>query len=138
MSTTSALERLLRTTLSPALSLPVDIALVVVFVLTGLWHGAAWTFVLWGLYHGAWMLVERRMGWRDVDGQRPHHVALRRATTFLIVLVAVARYRRIAAFVQRHRRGVDVASGLLTAGFGVLVFTGAFARLAGLFSFGIV
>lgn len=35
MSTTSALERLLRTTLSPALSLPVDIALVVVFVLVG-------------------------------------------------------------------------------------------------------
>ena len=60
------------------------------------------------------------------------------AVPFLIVLVAVARYRRMAAFVQRHRRGVDVTSGLLTAGVGVLVFTGAFARLAGVFSFGIV
>jgi D-alanyl-lipoteichoic acid acyltransferase DltB (MBOAT superfamily) len=27
----------------------------VVFVLSGLWHGAAWTFVLWGVYHGAWV-----------------------------------------------------------------------------------
>ncbi|MGB3546037.1 MAG: MBOAT family O-acyltransferase, partial [Saprospiraceae bacterium] len=27
--------------------------LLIVFVLTGLWHGAAWTFLLWGLWHGA-------------------------------------------------------------------------------------
>jgi len=25
---------------------------IVVMLLSGLWHGAAWTFVLWGLYHG--------------------------------------------------------------------------------------
>lgn len=24
----------------------------IVFVLSGLWHGASWTFVLWGLFHG--------------------------------------------------------------------------------------
>ncbi|MEO8114556.1 MAG: MBOAT family O-acyltransferase, partial [Phenylobacterium sp.] len=33
--------------------------LVIVFLLTGFWHGAAWTFVLWGLYHGAFLLLER-------------------------------------------------------------------------------
>lgn len=27
-------------------------AIVINFVLCGLWHGANWTFVLWGLYHG--------------------------------------------------------------------------------------
>ena len=42
--------------------------LLIVFVLTGFWHGAAWTFVVWGLYHGAWMLLERGMGWRGLDG----------------------------------------------------------------------
>lgn len=30
----------------------------IVFFLTGLWHGAAWTFVLWGLYHGAFLMLE--------------------------------------------------------------------------------
>jgi len=25
---------------------------IIVMLLSGLWHGAAWTFVLWGLYHG--------------------------------------------------------------------------------------
>jgi alginate O-acetyltransferase complex protein AlgI len=33
--------------------------LLVVFLLTGLWHGAAWNFVVWGLFHGAFLLVER-------------------------------------------------------------------------------
>ncbi len=30
-----------------------------VFVLCGLWHGAAWNFVVWGVYHGAGLVVER-------------------------------------------------------------------------------
>lgn len=33
--------------------------LVVVFLLCGLWHGAAWTFVLWGAWHGAFLVLER-------------------------------------------------------------------------------
>ena len=33
--------------------------LLVVWALTGLWHGAAWTFVLWGLYFAAFLVLER-------------------------------------------------------------------------------
>ncbi|MYN05263.1 MBOAT family protein [Pseudoduganella sp. DS3] len=33
--------------------------LALVFVLCGLWHGAAWTFVLWGVWHGALLVIER-------------------------------------------------------------------------------
>jgi alginate O-acetyltransferase complex protein AlgI len=33
--------------------------LFVVWGLTGLWHGAAWTFVVWGLYHGILLLLEK-------------------------------------------------------------------------------
>ena len=32
--------------------------LLLTFLCSGLWHGAAWTFVLWGLYHGLWLCVE--------------------------------------------------------------------------------
>jgi alginate O-acetyltransferase complex protein AlgI len=66
--------------------------LLVVFVLVGLWHGAAWSFVLWGLYHGAWLMLERRFGWRGVDGPVAH-AALRRAATFLIVLIGWVLFR---------------------------------------------
>lgn len=33
--------------------------LVIVFFITGLWHGASWNFVIWGLYHGFFLLIER-------------------------------------------------------------------------------
>ena len=33
--------------------------LLAVWVLTGLWHGAAWTFVLWGLYYAALLMGEK-------------------------------------------------------------------------------
>ena len=35
------------------------INLLIVFLLCGLWHGAAWTFVAWGLWHGAFLALER-------------------------------------------------------------------------------
>ena len=31
----------------------------IVFTLSGLWHGAQWTFVLWGMLHGMMMVVYR-------------------------------------------------------------------------------
>ncbi len=31
----------------------------VVFIVSGLWHGAAWTFIVWGIYHGTWLVLER-------------------------------------------------------------------------------
>ena len=32
---------------------------IIVFFLTGLWHGAQWTFVVWGLLHGFFLLLEQ-------------------------------------------------------------------------------
>ncbi len=31
----------------------------IVFVLTGLWHGASWHFVVWGIWHGIFIILER-------------------------------------------------------------------------------
>lgn len=33
--------------------------LLVVFLLTGFWHGATWSFVAWGLFHGLFLTVEK-------------------------------------------------------------------------------
>ena len=41
--------------------------IVIVFTLSGLWHGAAWTFVVWGLFHGVLVAAERvlsKQAWR--------------------------------------------------------------------------
>lgn len=33
--------------------------LIIVFFITGLWHGASWNFVVWGLFHGFFIILER-------------------------------------------------------------------------------
>jgi alginate O-acetyltransferase complex protein AlgI len=37
-------------------------ALVLTFLLGGLWHGAGWTFVVWGFYNGILLVVWRKWG----------------------------------------------------------------------------
>lgn len=60
------------------------------------------------------------------------------ALPFLAVLVAMRRFRTVGAWLGNRRRLVDAATGTLVAAVGLLVFTGAFARLAGLFNVGII
>ena len=60
------------------------------------------------------------------------------AVPFVLVLLALRRFRRLAGWLGARRRALDVATGALVAGVGVLVFTGAFARLAGMFTFGVI
>ncbi|MEQ1860392.1 MAG: MBOAT family protein [Chthoniobacteraceae bacterium] len=52
-----------------------------VFLLSGLWHGAAWTFVLWGAWHGAGTLV--LMAWQKVRGDT-RATPLRRAIGWVL------------------------------------------------------
>ncbi|MBI1268436.1 MAG: MBOAT family protein [Cryomorphaceae bacterium] len=33
--------------------------LIIVFLLSGLWHGASWNFILWGAYHGTFLILDR-------------------------------------------------------------------------------
>ena len=35
------------------------INLLIVFLATGIWHGAAWGFLVWGLWHGLFRVIER-------------------------------------------------------------------------------
>lgn len=37
------------------------INILIVFGLTGFWHGASWNFLVWGLYFGAFLILERIM-----------------------------------------------------------------------------
>lgn len=33
--------------------------LVIVFLLSGFWHGASWNFIIWGAFHGFFLVIER-------------------------------------------------------------------------------
>ena len=41
----------------------------ITFLLSGLWHGAAWTFVVWGAVHSFFMSVERFTHWPERLGK---------------------------------------------------------------------
>ncbi len=57
--------------------------LLIVFLLCGLWHGAAWTFVAWGVFHGVFLILERGRFGRGLE-RLP--IAARHAYTLLVVM----------------------------------------------------
>ncbi|MFD2417519.1 MBOAT family O-acyltransferase [Amycolatopsis pigmentata] len=59
--------------------------LCVVFVLTGLWHGANWTFLVWGCYHGALLIIERAFALDETPQGRVPRIARRALTLVLVV-----------------------------------------------------
>lgn len=56
----------------------------VVWTLTGLWHGAAWTFILWGAYYGILLTIDL-LGGRKLTDALPAFV--NRIFTFALVLI---------------------------------------------------
>ena len=72
----------------------------VVFVVSGLWHGANWTFVAWGVLHGTLLVVERFTArvrqclCQALHLERsPLRGALAFATTFAVVCLAWVPFR---------------------------------------------
>jgi alginate O-acetyltransferase complex protein AlgI len=59
----------------------------VVWFLTGLWHGASWNFCVWGLYFGVLLLIEKLFLGRLLE-RAPR--ILRHAYALLIVLIGWA------------------------------------------------
>ena len=57
--------------------------MLIVWFLTGLWHGAAWNFVLWGLYYGVLLALEKYVWGRRLE-RLPK--AVRHMYTLLIVV----------------------------------------------------
>ena len=55
--------------------------IMIVFLVSGFWHGAAWTFILWGALHGAAQALNRvfKRQWENL------HTAFRWMATFLFV-----------------------------------------------------
>jgi alginate O-acetyltransferase complex protein AlgI len=65
--------------------------LLIIFLLVGVWHGAAWTFVLWGLYNGGLLVAERLTGVSKLSDERLW--ALRRLATFVLVVFGWVLFR---------------------------------------------
>lgn len=65
--------------------------LFVVFLVTGIWHGAAWTFILWGLWHGLFILIERAS--RNKEWYTKIPSLIKYIVTMLIVVIGWVLFR---------------------------------------------
>lgn len=64
------------------------INIMIVFLISGLWHGANWTFIVWGAMHGILMVIERITG-KKIEKTR----LLGRIFTFIFVNAAWVVFR---------------------------------------------
>jgi D-alanyl-lipoteichoic acid acyltransferase DltB (MBOAT superfamily) len=103
--------------------------ILIVFLLSGLWHGANWTFLAWGALHGCYVLGGsltapwRRRVYASPFMQRVQwsHRWIRALVTFHLVLVAWVFFRASsiseAGYVLSHALvGLDMASFRAIAG----------------------
>ena len=66
------------------------INLIIVFFITGLWHGASWNFIVWGLFHGFFLILER-IGLSKILDKLPK--AISHIYTLLVVVIAWVLFR---------------------------------------------
>lgn len=67
--------------------------LFIIFLLTGIWHGAAWHYVFWGVWHGMFMLIERFLRKKDKITVSPLWSVLSHVYTLLVVLMGWVFFR---------------------------------------------
>ena len=60
------------------------INLLIVWMLTGLWHGAAWNFVLWGAYYGVLLILEKFV-FAKIQSKLPKFIRLIMTTVIVII-----------------------------------------------------
>ena len=82
-----------------------------VFLISGFWHGAAWTFIFWGIYHGL-LLVAERLVLLKVYAKLPKIIPL--LITFLLVSVGWVFFRA-----ESFKDGVLFIKKLISFDFGI-------------------
>ena len=73
----------------------------IVFLLSGIWHGAAWTYVLWGVVHGVYQIVgnltaksrSKIIAKIGIIENSPFDIWSRRVITFVLVCLAWMIFR---------------------------------------------
>jgi alginate O-acetyltransferase complex protein AlgI len=69
----------------------VYVNLLIVFIVTGLWHGAAWNFIIWGLWHGLFLIIERIIKQSKLNIKIPSLIFW--AYTCLVVVIGWVLFR---------------------------------------------
>ncbi|SER06831.1 alginate O-acetyltransferase complex protein AlgI [Lachnospiraceae bacterium NE2001] len=101
----------------------------IVFFLTGFWHGANWTFIVWGLFHGFFLILEDSIAYiRSEDTKKRKPGMIRMVLSNLYVWFVV-----IIGFVFFRSDSLGYAGQMLKQ-----MFTGFSPAVGGRVSLGVV
>ena len=67
-----------------------NLNLIIVFILTGIWHGASWTFVAWGLFHGMFIMLEN---YRIINTEKWKYSFFKHLYTILVIIIGYVIFR---------------------------------------------
>ena len=67
--------------------------IMVTFLVSGIWHGAAWTFIFWGILHGLLQVVEKSLNLAHYHGTSVWVRVGRIVVTFFVVDIAWVFFR---------------------------------------------
>ncbi|WP_105177323.1 MBOAT family O-acyltransferase [Clostridium cagae] len=65
--------------------------LFIVFLVTGIWHGASWNFIIWGLWHGLFLIIEKVLKVKNLEIKSPK--CIKHLYTILIVILGWVLFR---------------------------------------------
>ncbi len=71
----------------------VYVNLLIVFFITGLWHGASWNFIFWGLWHGLFLIIERIIKNKNIKFNTPKFIGW--TYTMIIVIIGWVMFRTV-------------------------------------------
>ena len=86
---------------------------IIVFFLTGLWHGASWTFVVWGLFHGALLLLEEAVPFLRKLPKALGHVLTLLAVTLGFVVFRAESLPEAITYLRRMFSGFDFSASAM-------------------------
>ncbi len=66
--------------------------LFLVFLATGIWHGASWVFIVWGLWHGFFIILEKLTDWNK-EKQNLGLKILQHIYTILVFIIGWVFFR---------------------------------------------
>ena len=101
----------------------------IVWLLTGLWHGASWNFVLWGVYYAILLLLEKTflLGVLEHIPKFISHIYTIFCFTMGWVLFAITDFARLGQFVGHLFSGTfwTATTSYLVSSSGLLLLLGA-------------
>ncbi|MCG9894783.1 MAG: hypothetical protein MH204_04850, partial [Fimbriimonadaceae bacterium] len=65
----------------------------VTMLVSGVWHGAAWTFVIWAALHATYLTIERLTNWPEKLSKMRYGTQMCAVIVFILVLIAWVFFR---------------------------------------------